>query len=340
MPPMPEAAAKTVERTVEKTAAPSHAPGDALDTELRHRLARLARVFGLDEIRARALGREAIVEYYVHTHDAYRKYHSAEGAVHMALNPDGRFDPAGYRTHLRLMERDWAAQAAAGRPVEAVLELAFGQAYNLLDLAARHRGTAFTGIDMTPVHVELSRGRLAAAGLSNVTLTLGDFHHLPYADASFDHVFCVEAFCYAQDLPQALSEIARVLRPGGMLTLFDGYTARPPATMAAHEALAVELAARGMALQRFQELDEMLATAAACGLALARDDRLDREVRPSLARLERVTRFVLVWPWLGRRMLAKRHVSRGGNVLSGTLMRTLLDMGLLTYRHLAWSKPR
>jgi SAM-dependent methyltransferase len=333
MPPMPTAA----EPAAEPAPNAAHA---ALDAELKGRLARLARVFGLDALRAQAMGREQIVEYYVHTHDAYRKYHSAEGAVHMALNPDGRFDPAGYRTHLRLMERDWAAQAAAGRPVGDVLELAFGQAYNLLDLAAAHPGTHFTGIDMTPVHVELSRQRIATAGLANVTLTLGDFHHLPYPDASFDHVFCIEAFCYAQDLPRALSEIARVLRPGGMLTLFDGYTPRATGTMQAHEALGVDLAARGMALNRFQELDEMLATAAACGLALTRNDRLDREVRPSLARLERVTRFVLLWPWLGRRMLAKRHVSRGGNVLSGTLMRTLLDLGLLTYRHLVWNKPR
>jgi SAM-dependent methyltransferase len=304
-----------------------------LNRALRTRLARLGRVFGLEAVRAQAMGREQIVEYYVHTHDAYRKYHSTEGAVHMALNEDGRFDPAGYRTHLRLMERDWAT------PPAAVLELAFGQAYNLLDLAARHPQTAFTGIDMTPVHVELSRQRIATAGLENVTLTLGDFHRLPYPDASFDHVFCVEAFCYAIDLRQALSEIARVLRPGGALTLFDGYTPVPTAGMAGEHALAVDLAARGMALRRFQEVDEMLATTADVGLAQQRNDTLDAAVRPSLKRLERLTRFVLVWPWLGRRMLAKRHASRGGNVLSGTLMATLLDMGLLTYRHLVWSKP-
>jgi SAM-dependent methyltransferase len=305
----------------------------ALDRALRSRLTRLGRVFGLESLRAQAMGREQIVEYYVHTHDAYRKYHSTEGAVHMALNDGERFDPAGYATHLRLMERDWA------RPPAAVLELAFGQAYNLLDLAARHPKMAFTGIDMTPVHVQISEQRIAAAGLSNVTLTLGDFHRLPYADASFDHVFCVEAFCYALDLRQAMAEIARVLRPGGALTLFDGYTPVPAAAMASEHALAVDLAARGMALRRFQEVNEMLDTAAAVGLALQRHDTLDAAVRPSLKRLERLTRFVLWWPWLGRRMLAKRHAARGGNVLSGTLMATLLDMGLLTYRHLVWSKP-
>jgi SAM-dependent methyltransferase len=305
-----------------------------LDAALRRRMNRLSRVFGLDAVRARSLGREQIVEYYVHTHDAYLKYHSTEGAVHMALNDGERFDPAGYSTHLRLMERDFPAAGAGD-----VLELAFGQGYNLLDLAARHPQARFTGIDLTPLHVELSRQRLATAGLINVTLTLGDFHHLPYADASFDHVFCVEAFCYAQDLPQAFAEIARVLRPGGRLTLFDGYTPRPAAMMAPEHALAVELAARGMVLERFQELDEMLERAAAAGLLNVRHDTLDRAVRPSLKRLERITRFVLVWPWLGRRMLARRHPSRGGNVLSGTLMATLLDMGLLTYRHLVWEKP-
>ena len=70
---------------------------------------------------------------------------------------------------------------------------------------------------------------------------------MPYADASFDHVYAVEAFCYARDLKQALCEVARVLRPGGTFRLFDGYLARRPDTFSAEEALAAELLAKGMA---------------------------------------------------------------------------------------------
>jgi SAM-dependent methyltransferase len=40
---------------------------------------------------------------------------------------------------------------------------------------------------------------------------------LPFADASFDHVACVSALLYFDDAQKALSEIRRVLKPGGRL---------------------------------------------------------------------------------------------------------------------------
>jgi ubiquinone/menaquinone biosynthesis C-methylase UbiE len=43
----------------------------------------------------------------------------------------------------------------------------------------------------------------------------GDFDELPFQTGSIDHVFSMEAFFYAADPHQTLTEIARVLRPGG-----------------------------------------------------------------------------------------------------------------------------
>ena len=171
-----------------------------------------------------------------------------------------------------------------------------------------------------------------------VRLTQGDFHHLPYADASFDQVFCIEAFCYATDLRQACGEVARVLRPGGCFTLFDGYLTRPPARMDPDEALAVDLVAKGMAIDSLQVLDELLAAAAAAGLRMQSAAALDAEVMPSLRRLERITGAVIRLPWLGRRALARRPPMRGRNVLAGYLMRTTVAMGLIGYRHLVLRK--
>jgi len=299
--------------------------------ELARRLRRLERVFALPALRAERLGAREVVHYYEQCFDAYRKYHSREGAVHMALNEGGRFDAAGYFAQPRLIEQGFGAT-----PPARVLELAFGQGFNLAYLAERHPGVHFHGVDLTPAHVRITRERTAA--LPNVTLTLGDMQALPLADARFDLVFCVEAFCYALDTPRALAEAARVLRPGGRLVLFDGYLPRPAAEMAADEALAVDLVARGMALERFQVLGEFLAAARDAGFTLAQMDTLDRQILPSLARLERLTGAVIRWPWLGRRALARRSAARGRNVLAGYLMRCTLEMGLLTYRHLVLEK--
>lgn len=300
--------------------------------ELARRLRKLERVFSIADLRQQPLGAPEVVTYYEHCHDAYRKYHSAEGAVHMALNDGDRFDPDGFHGQLRRMERAWTA------PPQDVLELAFGQGFNLAWLAGRHPGVNFAGIDLTPAHLQIAQQRMRREDRVNVALKLGDFHHLPYADASFDQLFCIEAFCYATDLPRAFSEVARVLRPGGCFTLFDGYLPRAPAQLNTDEALAVELVAKGMAIEGLQVLDELQAAAAAAGLQTAALDALDEQVMPSLRKLERVTGAIIRFPWLGRIALARRHPARGRNVLAGYLMRSTVQMGLIGYRQLTLRK--
>lgn len=302
---------------------------------LSRRLRKLERVFAVDAIQGQPLGAQQVVDYYEHCHDAYRKYHSAEGAVHMALNDGDAFAPDGFYGQLRRMERDWAE---AAKPPADVLELAFGQGFNLGYLAARHPACQFAGIDLTPSHLALAGQRLQRQGLSNVTLTLGDFHHLPYGDGSFDQMFCIEAFCYASELPQAFAEAARVLRPGGCFTLFDGYLPLPPAQLQPDEALAVDLVAKGMAIPQLQVVDELLVSARQAGFEPRAVTALDAQVLPSLLRLQRVTGAVIRWPWLGRLALARRHPMRGRNVLAGYLMHSTVVLGLIGYRHIVLQK--
>ncbi len=300
---------------------------------LSRRLRKLERVFAVGALQGEPLGAQQVVDYYEHCHDAYRKYHSAEGAVHMALNDGDAFDPDGFYGQLRRMERDWAAQ-----PPSDVLELAFGQGFNLGYLAARHPRSRFAGIDLTPSHLALAGRRLQGLGVANTTLTLGDFHHLPYGDAAFDEVFCIEAFCYASDLPRAFAEAARVLRPGGCFTLFDGYLPRSPSQLQPDEALAVDLVAKGMAIPALQGVDELLASARLAGFEPRTVISLDPQVLPSLLRLQRVTGAVIRWPWLGRLALARRHPMRGRNVLAGYLMHSTVVLGLIGYRHIVLQK--
>jgi SAM-dependent methyltransferase len=309
-------------------------PTPELQRDLSRRLDKLRRVFDLDEVRRAALAAEQVVSYYEDCHDAYRKYHSREGAVHMALNDGDRFDPDGFFGQLRRLEQAWSP------PPATVLELAFGQGFNLEYLAQRHPGTQFLGIDLTPAHQRIAAERMARAGLAHVRLDGGDFHHLPYAEASVDAVFCIEAFCYATDLPRALAEVRRVLRPGGRFTLFDGYYTRPLAQMDADGALACELVARGMAMDTLQVQGDLLAAARNAGFVPAEPVALDTEVMPSLRRLESVTGAIIRWPWLGRRALARRSALRGRNILSGCLMRTAVAMGLIGYRELRLDVPR
>jgi len=118
----------------------------------------------------------------------------------------------------------WAELAEAhNRPLfEAVLDAALvGTGTHLLDVGcgsglamvlAAERGAMPSGIDISPGLLGVARERLPQADLRE-----GDMEELPFADAAFDAVIGINAFQFAGDPPRALSQAARVLRPGGRL---------------------------------------------------------------------------------------------------------------------------
>jgi SAM-dependent methyltransferase len=300
---------------------------------LNRRIAKLRQVFQLDAIASQAMGPAQIAEHYENCFGAYRRRHSSEGSLHLALNDGRRFDAAGFSGQAARLQALWAGQAQAD-----VLELGFGQGFNLSVLAPALPGTRFSGVDITPGHVAHVRAMLKERGLANADARLGDFHALPWPDASFDQVYSIEAFCYARDLPAALAEVARVLRPGGALALIDGYLTRPPAAMQPDEALAALLAAKGMAMDGIPVESELLAAAAGAGLVLERRTSLDAQVKPNVRRLERMVSLFVAWPWLARRLLARLNPLAMRNVLAGYLMGPAMDCGIWTYSELVLRK--
>jgi ubiquinone/menaquinone biosynthesis C-methylase UbiE len=93
-----------------------------------------------------------------------------------------------------------------------VLDVGCGQGIDLVEYASA--GARATGIDLTPRHVELARSHLEAMDLT-ATVVQGDAERLPFERASFDRVSSNGVLHHTPDMPAALSEIHRVLRPGG-----------------------------------------------------------------------------------------------------------------------------
>ncbi len=96
-----------------------------------------------------------------------------------------------------------------------VLDLGSGDGA-IADLVAR-RARSIMCIDRSERVVEAARQRLLRH--PNVRVEVGDMHALELADASFDQVLMLSALTYAERPDRALSEAARVLRPGGTLAL-------------------------------------------------------------------------------------------------------------------------
>ena len=302
-------------------------------SKLARRIASLGRVFELDSIVAQTMGGAEVAQYYELSFGAYRRRHSSEGSLHLALNDGGRFDPAGFSGQAARLVALWAGQRAAD-----VIELGFGHGYNLGVLAPRLPGTQFVGVDITQRHVTHVQTMLHDRGIRNVQAHQGDFHALPWPDASFDQAYSIEAFCYARDHASALAEVARVLRPGGTLTLYDGYLTRPAEAMHADEALAARLAAKGMAMDNLPVADDLIAHALAAGFELEKRTPLDALVAPNVKRIERLVAVFVRWPWLARRMLARLNPIAMRNVLAGYLMGPAMESGIWTYQELVLRK--
>lgn len=111
---------------------------------------------------------------------------------------------------------------------KAVLDL--GCAGGFMAEAMARRGAEVTGIDPAEGAIAAARAHAAAEGLA-IRYETGVGEALPYDDASFDAVVCVDVLEHVADLPKVLAEVARVLKPGGLF-LFDTINRNPLARLA------------------------------------------------------------------------------------------------------------
>ena len=113
-----------------------------------------------------------------------------------------------------------ALDALALEAGDTVLELGFGPGEAL---AAMVQGgcRAIYGIDRSAAMIEqATRRNRAAVAAGRIRLCEGDFASLPYPDASFDKVLAVNVVYFWHHAAEVISEIRRVLRPGGSLVIY------------------------------------------------------------------------------------------------------------------------
>jgi ubiquinone/menaquinone biosynthesis C-methylase UbiE len=83
-------------------------------------------------------------------------------------------------------------------------------------LAAVGEAGAVVAFDLSRPMAAEARSKFTAA---NVSLFQADVHALPFPGASFDRVICNASFPHFEDRALGLSEMIRVLRPGGLLVI-------------------------------------------------------------------------------------------------------------------------
>ncbi len=125
-----------------------------------------------------------------------------------------------------------------------VLEAGCGVGAQTVTLARRSPDASITSIDISAQSVAEASRRAEAAGLTNVTFATADILDVPFAEASFDHVFVCFVLEHLPAPLDALRALARVLRPGGSLTVIEGdhgSASFHPETAAARAAIACQI---------------------------------------------------------------------------------------------------
>jgi SAM-dependent methyltransferase len=174
------------------------------------------------------------------------------------------------------------------RPVECLYDafgdLGVGEADLVLDIGSRDAkhsvelvrrfGCRVIAADPIPEHLERARERVADEGVDDrVTVLDAVIESLPVDDGSIDYVWCRDMLNHV-DLPRALAETARVLKPGGRMLVYQTFaTERCEPDEAARIYRALAMRPENMSRSYFEH------NAHDAGLQVTRVDEIDSEWR-------------------------------------------------------------
>src|SRR5262245_14670969 len=96
-------------------------------------------------------------------------------------------------------------------------------------LADRY-GCSVVGSDLLPLRIEIAQKLTDLTGLSGrITYRVADATALPLDNGSVDEVWMLDVGLHVRDKRALFAEVARVLRPGGLLVMHDQMAPTPPA---------------------------------------------------------------------------------------------------------------
>lgn len=133
----------------------------------------------------------------------------------------GTYDGLNHGLSLNI-DRRWRRQTVSKmQSVRHVLDVAVGTADLTIEMLQRGKAMQVTGIDLSREMMSIGKQKIESLRLSGVEFVYGNAQEMPFADASFDAVTCAFGCRNFSDLDAGLSEMYRVLRPGGQLLILE-----------------------------------------------------------------------------------------------------------------------
>src|ERR1700739_2329090 len=126
------------------------------------------------------------------------------------------------RSHRRRTAEDSAAYLLPYlKPGSSVLDIGCGPGTITADLAARVAPGPVLAVDQFADVLNVARAEAQRRNLSNIAFATADVHKLEFPDDAFDVVHAHQVLQHVGDRVQALREMRRVCRPGGVVAARD-----------------------------------------------------------------------------------------------------------------------
>ena len=114
------------------------------------------------------------------------------------------------------------AKAVAKSHPNTILDLATGTADLAIAVAKRNPHAHLIGMDISEKMLDIGKAKVAQRKMENqIELRLGDAAALPFENESFDAVTVAFGVRNFEDLYEGLSEISRVMKPGGQAVFLE-----------------------------------------------------------------------------------------------------------------------
>jgi len=125
-----------------------------------------------------------------------------------------------YQTPEIVRQRIQTLEALALRAGEHVLDVGCGTGLLVHGMSTTVGSQGrIVGVDFSEDMLELARNRCHE--IDNIELQQGSITQLPFEDNSFDAVSCIQTLLYVAEVKTALSELYRVLKPGGRVAIIE-----------------------------------------------------------------------------------------------------------------------
>lgn len=268
---------------------------------------------------------DQIRSYFKVNHWAYRFFHSQDGFMHFRVCKNGCFtDEDVYH------QPDAVAEYI--KDGDFVLELGCGQGSNIMYLAHSFPESRFVGVDLIPLKKEKMP--------QNVTLYEQDYSSIPQlADNSVDVCYAIETIVHNTDKEKIYREVNRVLKPGGVMIIYDYALADRVENYDPKVQLAITLVSKGGAGAMLESLEELNTHYTNCGFEIEKITDFTVETLPDLKHLERSANWTMSRPWLWKLQYALLPEQFVNNHILGWLAYDANKAGIGYYKEWILRKP-